>query len=74
MSTLSRKYKGKYIAVFRGNIVGYDKDKGRLAMKVYKKYGYIISLNEAKKFAPYAKIGGEYKLPEKYFKLIRNEK
>ena len=35
------KYKGKYIAVFRGNIVGYDKDKGRLARRVYKKYGYI---------------------------------
>ena len=40
---------------------------------IYRKYGYILSLDEAKKFAPDASVGGEYNLPEKYFRLIRNE-
>ncbi|MGC8912104.1 MAG: hypothetical protein ACP5K8_08510 [Nitrososphaeria archaeon] len=34
-------YSGKYIAVFRGAVVGCDDDKGRLAETVYRKYGYI---------------------------------
>ncbi|MBU1077926.1 MAG: molybdate ABC transporter substrate-binding protein [Spirochaetes bacterium] len=39
--------------------------------KIYKKYGYITSLKEAKQLAPHARIGGEYILPEEYFRLIR---
>jgi len=39
--------------------------------KIFKKWGYIFDVKKAKKYAPEAKIGGEYKLPEKYFKLIK---
>ncbi|MCJ7656527.1 MAG: molybdate ABC transporter substrate-binding protein [Candidatus Atribacteria bacterium] len=39
--------------------------------KIFKKWGYISDVNKANKYAPEAKIGGEYKLPEKYFQLIR---
>jgi len=41
---------------------------------VFKKWGYITSEKEAKRYAPKAKIGGGYNLPEKYYKIIRNEK
>jgi len=34
-------YKGKYVAVLQGAIVGCDEEKGRLAKNVYEKYGYI---------------------------------
>jgi len=34
------QYNGKYVAIFKGAIVGCDEDKGRLAENVYKKYGY----------------------------------
>jgi hypothetical protein len=34
-------YYGKYVAVFQGGIVGCDEKIGRLAEKVYKKYGYV---------------------------------
>ena len=37
----------------------------------YKKYGYLNSVEEAKKFAPNALVGGEYKLPAKYFDLLK---
>lgn len=43
-------------------------DKGR---KIFKKWGYIADKKEALKYAPKAKIGGEYKLPQKYFHLIK---
>jgi molybdate transport system substrate-binding protein len=43
--------------------------KGR---EIYANHGYLSSLEEAKKFAPGAAIGGEYKLPSKYFDLIKN--
>lgn len=38
--------------------------------KIFKKWGYLFDVNEASKYAPEAKIGGEYKLPEKYFQLM----
>lgn len=41
--------------------------------KIYKKYGYISSIKKAKKYAPLATIGGEYKLPKRYFMFIHNE-
>jgi len=37
---------------------------------VYEKFGYLTSLDKAKKFAPQASIGGEYTLPSTYFDLI----
>jgi len=37
---------------------------------VFKKWGYVSDESEARKYAPDAKIGGRYKLPEKYFKII----
>jgi len=35
------QYSGKYVAIFKGAIVGCDEDKRRLAENVYKKYGYV---------------------------------
>jgi hypothetical protein len=35
------QYNGKYVAIFKGAIVGCDDDKGRLAETVYRKYGYV---------------------------------
>ncbi|MFC1670567.1 molybdate ABC transporter substrate-binding protein [Spirochaetota bacterium] len=40
--------------------------------KVYDDLGYLTSKNKAKKFAPKAKIGGEFKLPHKYYDFIKN--
>jgi len=34
-------YRGKYVAIFQGLIVGCDSDKGKLAKSVYEKYGYV---------------------------------
>jgi molybdate transport system substrate-binding protein len=42
--------------------------------KVFAKWNYFTDIKEAKKFAPKATIGGEYKLPEEYFKIIRHER
>ncbi len=39
--------------------------------KIFKKFGYIFDVKKAKKYAPESKIGCEYKLPEKYFELIK---
>jgi len=39
---------------------------------IYRKYGYITSLEKAREFAPQARIGGEYTLPPEYFDLIKN--
>ena len=38
---------------------------------IFKKWGYIATENEARKFAPEAEIGGEYKLPESYKSLVK---
>lgn len=40
---------------------------------IYNKFGYLSSLDEAKKFGSQAKVGGEYKLPEEYFRIIQHE-
>ena len=34
--------------------------------EIFGKWGYIATESEARKFAPNAEIGGEYKLPETY--------
>ena len=33
---------------------------------IFKKHGYLANEEEAREFAPYAEIGGEYQLPENY--------
>ncbi len=38
--------------------------------EIFSKWGYITTENEARNFAPNAKIGGEYKLPETYEPLV----
>jgi len=43
-------------------------DRGKA---VYAKCGYIADLEKAKKFAPNAKVGGEYALPADYFERIK---
>lgn len=37
--------------------------------RIFTKWGYLATEGEARKFAPKAEIGGEYKLPEVYYKL-----
>lgn len=44
-----------------------------IGQAIYKKYGYLSKLEDAKAFAPKASVGGEYTLPDKYFKLIKEE-
>lgn len=39
--------------------------------KFFRKWGYIATESEARKFAPDAEIGGEYKLPETYKPLVK---
>ncbi|MEM2892861.1 MAG: hypothetical protein QW486_01785 [Candidatus Bathyarchaeia archaeon] len=34
-------YRGKYVAIFQGKIVGCDDHKGKLAKAVYERYGYV---------------------------------
>jgi molybdate transport system substrate-binding protein len=38
---------------------------------IFSKYGYQVTADEAKKFAPNASIGGEYKLPVGFTTLVR---
>ena len=38
--------------------------------EIFKKWGYISSESEARKFAPDAEIGGEYQLPSDYQSVI----
>jgi molybdate transport system substrate-binding protein len=38
--------------------------------QIFSKWGYISTEDEAKQYAPNAKIGGEYKLPENYEPLV----
>ena len=39
--------------------------------EIFSKWGYIVTENEARKYAPNAEIGGEYKLPETYKPLVK---
>jgi molybdate transport system substrate-binding protein len=41
-------------------------------MAVYEKYGYLTVRERAMEYAPMASIGGEYRLPEEYFKLLKD--
>lgn len=39
--------------------------------EIFKKAGYIVTENEARKFAPNATVGGEYQLPADYKALVK---
>ncbi len=39
--------------------------------EIFRKWGYITTESEARKYAPEAEIGGEYKLPETYKPLVK---
>jgi molybdate transport system substrate-binding protein len=41
---------------------------------IFKKWGYFTDLESAKKYALKASVGGEYKLPDDYFKTINYER
>ncbi|BBO82203.1 ABC transporter substrate-binding protein [Desulfosarcina ovata subsp. sediminis] len=43
-----------------------------IGRSIYKKYGYLSKLEDAKAFAPQASVGGEYNLPDKYFEIIKD--
>ena len=43
-----------------------------MGKSIYKKYGYLSILEDAKKFAPEAAVGGLYTLPDKYFEIIKD--
>jgi molybdate transport system substrate-binding protein len=38
---------------------------------IFKKWGYNVTEDEARQFAPQAKIGGDYQLPEAYKELVK---
>jgi molybdate transport system substrate-binding protein len=46
---------------------------GEEGRKIFSKSGYLTTKKEAKKFAPKAKIGGEYKLPTSYISPIEKK-
>ena len=39
--SLVDEYFGKYVAVYRGNIVDSDNDEGELALRFYRTFGYV---------------------------------
>ena len=39
--------------------------------EIFSKWGYLATESEARKFAPYAVVGGEYKLPDSYKPLVK---
>lgn len=38
---------------------------------IWRKWGYISDLNEARRHAPAASVGGEYKVPDKYYDVLK---
>ncbi len=40
-------------------------------LEIFKKWGYLVTEEEARQFAPDAEIGGEYKLPDDYKPLVK---
>jgi molybdate transport system substrate-binding protein len=42
----------------------------RAGQEIFRKWGYITGEIEARKFAPAASIGGEYKLPDSYIRTL----
>jgi molybdate transport system substrate-binding protein len=46
---------------------------GAKSAAVFKKWGYIADESRSRQYAPHAKVGGEYTLPQKYFRILRHE-
>jgi molybdate transport system substrate-binding protein len=46
---------------------------GPKANKIFERWGYITDENRARDFAPHARIGGEYNLPQEYYSMLRHE-
>jgi molybdate transport system substrate-binding protein len=42
-----------------------------VGQSIFRKWGYDVTETEARKYAPQARIGGEYQLPDSYKKLIK---
>jgi molybdate transport system substrate-binding protein len=70
------------LAYIPGAISTFTKDRGSAqrfldflaspsGQDIFRKWGYITTESEARKFAPNAEIGGEYKLPETYKPLVK---
>lgn len=70
------------IAYIPGTLVTFAQDRdsaqkfldfllSRQGQEIFKKWGYFTTESEARKFAPNAEIGGEYKLPETYQALVK---
>lgn len=38
---LLRKYEGRFVALYRGRIVGHDKDDEKLGRRIYDKFGEV---------------------------------
>ena len=38
---LKKRYRGRYVAIHKGEVVGIGKDKVSVAKDVYEKYGYV---------------------------------
>lgn len=67
-----------YIAIAVGSFVKNEELAGKLihyilsekGQNIFQKWGYIGDEKKARTYAPNAKIGGLYKLPDKYFEII----
>ena len=60
-STENRESAGKFIE-FLVSLQG---------QRIFSKWGYIVTEDEVRKYAPDAEIGGEYKLPDSYKSLVK---
>jgi molybdate transport system substrate-binding protein len=70
------------IAYIPAAISNYSQDKAsagafidflvsKTGQDIFKKWGYMATETEARKYAPEAKIGGEYQLPDSYKALVK---
>lgn len=46
---------------------------GPKAKKIFERWRYITDETRAREFAPQARIGGEYRLPQEYYRILRRE-
>jgi len=46
---------------------------GPQAGRIFERWGYIADETLAREYAPRARIGGEYKLPQEYYRILRHE-
>ena len=54
---LNEELKGKFVAVFKGEIVDFDKDERKLVKRIFEKYGYApIYIQKVEKEIPVEEI------------------